>query len=387
MTDVGPAHKVAVLSESLELGGAQRRVVDLVNGFAASGRDVRLVLLRSTGVLGEQLADSVKTVTLNPINPVADLKRFLNRERPDALLAGAAAIHAVAVDAVRDSVPHVPLILRASSHPFRRMPWTLPRQRLLEYVRRRQRIRRYAAADGIIAVAEDVAEAIRAKLPRATIATIPNPVITETFLAGASAPIPWPWSDEDGVPVILSVGRLALAKDFPTLLRGFAMVRQQRPAKLVIVGGGSAKEKRELSGLASRLGLGSEVAFPGETNAVAAWLERADLFVSSSLWEGAPSALIEALAMGCPVVATSSVGSARDLLRNGQLGRLVSPRNPKLLAKAILDELGTRRDPASLKASVASYGVGNRPAQYLAVIDDCALQFGSYGGAEPMRVE
>jgi glycosyltransferase involved in cell wall biosynthesis len=374
-----PARNVAVLLQSLDGGGSQRRVVDLVNGFVAHGRHVDLLLVRPGGPLRERLAPSVRIIELDRKKPEADLADYLDREKPDALLAGASTIHPIAVEATRLSAHRTPLILRASIHPYRYFPWALPRQRLLEQVRRRLRVRRFGAADLIITVSDDIARTLRAALPGATITTITNPTITQSFLERADAALDWPWDGDGGAPTIIGVGRFAVAKDFPTLLRAFALVRKQRDVRLIILGSGSERERQTLATLASRLGISNDVAFPGQSNEVAAWLRRADLFVSPSLWEGAQGALIEALAMGVPVVATDCIGSALDLLADERLGRLVPPRKPRLMAEAILEELHTRRDPAMLKAAVAAYGSGDRAAEYLEAIDACVARFGAAG--------
>jgi glycosyltransferase involved in cell wall biosynthesis len=376
VTRPGAARKIAVLLQSLEGGGSQRRIVELVNGFVALGREVDLILADPRGELRDRLSDRVRTVALDRSSLSHSLSDYLNRERPDALLAGAAAVHAIAVDAIRGE-PRIPLILRASSHPFRAFPWTLPRQRLIEPFRRRARIRHYAAADLIIAVAEDVAVAIRRGLPSARVAVIPNPVVTTDFLHGAEATIAWPWPDAGHTPLILGIGRFAVAKDFPTLLRAFALLRQKRPGRLVILGDGSVRERQALARLVRKLGIGADVALPGMTDHVAAWLKRADLFVSSSLWEGSAGALIEALAMGCPVVATQCVGSARELLQDGRLGGLMPPRNPAAMAEAMARQLDEPPDRAKLVAAAEPFRADERAADYLSAIDTCVREFKS----------
>jgi len=378
MTPGLSARRIAILLESLEGGGAQRRMVDLANGFVALGRQVDLLVARPDGKLRARIARSIKIVALDHDQPAIGLSDYLDRADPDALVAGAASVHALAVKGIRRSARRVALVLRASSHPYRYIPWTLPRPRLIEYVRRRLRIGRYAVADLIIAVSSDIERTLRTALPDARIVTIQSPVLTEDFLAGAEAQIDWPWKDGADVPTIVSVGRFAMAKDFPTLLRAFALLRRQQEARLVIIGDGSARERSALANLAGRLGIAGDVAFPGESDIVAAWLRRADLFVSSSLWEGSAGALVEALAMGCPVVATSSVGSARDLLEDGGIGRLVPPRDPRRMARAMIEELRTRRDSDLLKAAVAPYSSEGRAADYLAAIDGCVADVAAY---------
>ncbi len=370
MTQPARARRIAVLLQSLEGGGAQRRMVELINGFAASGRTIDLFLVDGQGELREQLASNVRVLMLDRNAPAQSLADHLSTDPPDALLAGAAAVHDIAVKALRQG-PHIPLVLRASSHPLRTFPWIMVRQRLAEMQRRRARMRRYAAADLIIAVADDIAASIRQALPAAPIVVIRNPVITPSFLAGATAPVALPWPEDRGIPLIVGVGRLAVAKDFPTLLRSFALLRARRPARLAILGSGTGREIEHLQRLARRLGIAGDFALPGSVDHIAAWLRRADLFVSSSLWEGSAGALIEALAMGCPVVATDCVGSARDLLQHGRLGRLVPPREPKAMAEAMVAELDRPVDRALLAAAAEPYRAADQASEYLAAIDAC----------------
>lgn len=361
------ADRIALLLQSLEGGGAQWRVLELANGFAKRGRKVELFLIEPEGPLRASLDGRIE------IYPADALSHHLRNDPPGVLVSGAAAVHAFAIQSLPLGHP-LPLVLRASSHPFRTLPWSMPRQILMERLRRVKRIRNYSSADLIIAVAADVAEALHAALPGKCIEVIPNPVITQSFLSGAAAPLEHSWAADPFVPVIVSIGRLALAKDYPTLLRAFALVRKVRPVRLVLLGSGSSAELQALMELADRLGIASDIWFAGYCDHVAAWLSRANLLVSSSLWEGSPSALIEALAMGCPVIATKSVGLARELLASGDCGSLVPPGRPQLMAEAIAQSLDRTYDQDRLRAAAEPYR-GDRADDYLTAIDRCVERF------------
>lgn len=75
--------------------------------------------------------------------------------------------------------------------------------------------------------------------------------------------------------------------------------------------------------------------------------------------------------MGCPVVATNSVGTARELLGDGRLGALVAPRDPRGMAAAMTRQLDHPASPADLTAAAAPYCVEKQAAEYLAAIDEC----------------
>ncbi|MFP5277688.1 MAG: glycosyltransferase [Acidobacteriota bacterium] len=133
--------------------------------------------------------------------------------------------------------------------------------------------------------------------------------------------------------VWLTAGRLTPGKDYPNLLRAFARVCGARPdAQLWIAGRDVAGARAELEGLAAELGVAG-VRWLGHREDLSALLDAVDGFVLASAWEGMPVALIEAMAMAKPTVATD-VGGVGELL--GDCGVLAPARDPEALAEAML---------------------------------------------------
>ncbi len=178
--------------------------------------------------------------------------------------------------------------------------------------------RAFLEADAIVAVSEaagdDLARTLR--IPRERIVVIHNPVVGSELAAAPSSPPEHPWFRPGAPPVILGVGRLVDDKDFPTLIRAFARVRRQRPARLAILGEGD--RRGELEAMAAALGVTQDVAMPGFVPNPFAWMSRAGVFVLSSKSESLSAALIEALACGCPVVSTDCIGPS-EILRGENL--------------------------------------------------------------------
>jgi len=140
-------------------------------------------------------------------------------------------------------------------------------------------------------------------------------------------------------PIILSVGRLTEAKGFHDLVDAFALVHARagcESAVLVIAGGGVLME--ELATQVRQLKLEEQVFLLGQREDVTQLLEAADLYVNSSHWEGTPVSVLEAMACGLAVVATS-VGESPNLLEQGRAGLLVSPGQPQELAVAVISLL------------------------------------------------
>lgn len=147
-------------------------------------------------------------------------------------------------------------------------------------------------------------------------------------------------------PVIGSIGRLTVQKGYSYLLQAAGSVLEELPdAHFVIVGDGELRH--DLESLAVRLDVAKAVHFTGARNDVEQLLSSMDLFVSSSLWEGLPTVLLESMASRIPVVATD-VSGTRELVRNGVTGRLVTAGDSALLAQAIIRALHDKEQTQSM---------------------------------------
>jgi glycosyltransferase involved in cell wall biosynthesis len=140
-----------------------------------------------------------------------------------------------------------------------------------------------------------------------------------------------------------TAGRLEPVKDYPTLLRAFAGLPES--ARLVVAGSGS--QESTLLEIVGRLGIRRRVRFLGFKQDVCRWMQAADGFVLSSLWEGLPVSLLEAGACGLPSVATAVAG-AREVVVDGQTGYLAQPRDVNSLTRAMAHLM--RMPPESRRA-------------------------------------
>ncbi|MBY0276183.1 glycosyltransferase [Candidatus Binatia bacterium] len=172
------------------------------------------------------------------------------------------------------------------------------------------------------------------------IVLIPNGVALPA--SAASAPASATAADDprgDG-PLVGMVGRLSWKKGYEFALQAAARLRDRIPGvRFDIVGDG--EQRRELEEMAQRLGLGDTVRFLGQRRDVADLMRGFDCFVLSSVIEGMPNALLEAMALGRPAVTTSAGGSA-EVVIDGESGLVVPPGDPTALAVAVERVL---RDP------------------------------------------
>lgn len=143
--------------------------------------------------------------------------------------------------------------------------------------------------------------------------------------------------DFPGKKVILSAGRLSEQKGFDDLITAFAAVTAKRD-DLVLVIAGKGKLEEELKAQAKTLGVEDRVKFAGFIENVDPLMKGCHLFVLSSLFEGMPNVVMEAMAVGKPVIATD-VNGARELMTDGVTGIIVPPKNPAVLAEKMLEIL------------------------------------------------
>jgi glycosyltransferase involved in cell wall biosynthesis len=189
-------------------------------------------------------------------------------------------------------------------------------------------------ADAFVAISKDIArELVAAGYDKTRVHDLPNGV-----------PVPeQPWQrrpDWRAAPHAVFVGRLAPEKGLITLIDAWPLVRRTNPqARLTLIGEGperGAIEERARS-LGLGVGPGQAVDLPGAADDVTARLRAADLFVLPSLEEGMSIALLEAMALGIPLVASSIPGNRR-LISDYKHGRLATPGDPEALARVIAEQ-------------------------------------------------
>jgi glycosyltransferase involved in cell wall biosynthesis len=182
------------------------------------------------------------------------------------------------------------------------------------------------------------------RLEREAVEIIHNPVFTEALHRKADKEVEHPWFNSD-VEVLLGVGRLTPQKDFATLLRTVARLREDRDVRLIILGEG--EERDQLQDLCRELGIADHVDLHGFVDNPIKYMARSDVFVLSSVWEGFGIVVVEALASGTPVVSTCGDEGPGEILEDGRYGRLVPSGDDKALSEAILKTLNHPDQPAT----------------------------------------
>lgn len=228
--------------------------------------------------------------------------------------------------------------------------------------------RHFNDADAVVAVSNGLADDLHDNfgVRRERLHTIYNPAYRQNFVDAADHAVEHPWLSDKQGPVVIAVGRLHHVKGFDDLLRAFAQLPPELGAKLIILGEGKARQS--LQALLENLGLQNTAVLAGRVPSSAPWVSRSDLFVLSSRREGLPAVLIEALALGVPVVATRCPSGPEEILESGRLGRLVEVGDIAAMAAAIADVLrDTDIDRAALKTRAAEFSLERALQQYLAL--------------------
>ncbi|MGB9607894.1 MAG: glycosyltransferase [bacterium] len=174
------------------------------------------------------------------------------------------------------------------------------------------------------------------KVPLSKLTTIYNPIVSEDIYR-LSEIEPEEYKACPQSVKIVTVARLDLKnKDFKTLLDAFALLKGKYPeSKLFIVGGGGEREKRIITDWMAELSLEDSVFLLGHRPNPFPYLRYADVFVLSSFSEGLPTVIVEAMALGCPVVATNCPFGPRELIGNNENGIIVPVKDPKAMAEGI----------------------------------------------------
>ena len=366
--------RIALFLPSLVGGGAERMMLEIARLLTDAGLTVDLIVTRAGGAWWSCVPSSARLINLNAWKTptcLPSLVRYIRRERPDAMIAAIFQCCTIALVAKWLVRGRLPLILRQET-PYSSFYDSVGVDvRILMSAMRRL----LHTADAVWSVSSSVAADLKRLAPEAAhlVHVIENPVVNAELLSKASEPVAHPWFGNPAVPVVMAVGRLEiLHKDQPTLLRAFAAVVKRRPARLVILGDGP--DKGRLEEMSRRLGIRELVDFAGFQLNPAAYMARAQVFVLSSILEGLPTVLIEALACGTSVVSTDCPGGVREVLEDGKWGSLVPVGDASALADAICDTIDNPMPSAALARAASRYSTAVATQRLLGLLDRVCVE-------------
>lgn len=347
--------RVAQLIESLEMGGAERLAVQIANARAAAGDLSHLIVLSGPGPLSQRIQPNVRVRYLdfrraslgNPLAFGVSVTRgyrrlakqiaqdsidVLHTHLPEANFWGLCLAARGCCAAIATVHNNQEFHYGKADHPLRY------RLRRWGY---RQMLRRCAA---VVAVSTEVRTSLVQELAvndeeAGRIVVIPN---------GVEIPDPLPEAIQErtrarygippGDPLVLAAGRLTEQKNFVALLEAVARLRSRRILCRVLIAG-DGPQRAYLDRRLVEMKLEDQVSLTGNVDDLQDLMRAADVFVLSSLWEGLPLVLLEAMAAGLPVVGTRIKGIA-EIVEDGVSGLLAEPGDVEGLARAIATLLG-----------------------------------------------
>lgn len=341
---------------------------NLLPAIADRGIHIDLLHVKNHGPYLKQEHENIRLVNLGSAHvntSLFALLSYLKAEKPEVMLSDKDKLNRMAVIARKLAGYPERVVLRMGttvSINLMNRSWF---QRWSQYTSIRYL---YKHANGIImpsrGAAEDLAEIGGIKLE--DISVVPSPVITPAFEQKLGLAVEHPWLNNKSKPIILGIGELSLRKDFATLIKAFARVRKQRDVRLIILGRG--REKGNLEQLISSLGIGDDVFLGGFQENPYAWLARADVFALTSICEGAPVALMEAMGAGIPSVATDCPSGPSEILQQGSLGYLAGVADDAAVAEGIKQMLDNPPARETLLQAAQRYTLDESVNQYLAVM-------------------
>lgn len=342
-------------------------MMDIATELADRGVPVHLVLVKAEGQYLDLVPDGVRLVDLNSHRAAASLLklvRYIRREQPVALLSTLTQASVIALVGK--------LMLRGQLRVVTRIANTYSEELASGSFKHRLALKLlsnlFPVADGIVTVSQGVADDLIETHPTIgnSVTTIHNPVVKSGIAEQAECPVGHAWFKPVADPVVLSVGRLAPAKDHATLVRAFAEVLRTRQARLVILGEGT--ERSSLLQLAESLGVSQYVDLPGFKINPFAYMSKASVFVLSSRYEGFPNVLVQAMACGTPVVSTDCRSGPMEILEDGKWGSLVPVGDQQAMASAIIATLDSAIPRECILSRASEYSVDAAIDRYLEVL-------------------
>ena len=338
--------RIALFFSTSGHSGVDRTAQLLIPEFCKRGHHVDLLKVRKHGpdIPPMENLNTIDLGTAHTMSALGAVKRYLKEVAPDVLLADKDRCNRVALFAKMLSKSETRVVVSSGTI----MSENLKNRSWLEGVFHRLSFNYlYPKAHAIITPSKDAATDLAAisQLSEEQITVVPLPIIAGNLEEMASEPVSHRFFDtkqtdpygnkttENKIPVIISIGELTERKDQTTQLKAMAHLLEEQVCRLLILGKG--KDEDKLKALCKELDIEEQVSFLGYQENPYNYLNKADVFIHTATFEGFGMVMVEALALGKPVVAADCLGGPAEILQQGKLGVLVPVHDARALALGI----------------------------------------------------
>ncbi len=386
--------RITLFIGTLQRGGAERVMLNLADLFNNRGVQVDLVLTKKKGSLVPNIPAGINVVELKkagnllmlinfaklPINLWKDiivmlffkspaifkrlpsLVEYIKHNRPVLMLSTLDSVNLVSLMANKIARSDAKIFIRQATY-FSQFVQESNRYfdvKLMPLLASKL----YPNAEKIIALTQDMKKDLvgSLKLKDSKVVSINNPVNIESIQHRSNEIVEDSWYINKDMPIILSVGRLDKLKDYATLIHAIKLVIEKTQVRLVLLGEGS--ERNALEQLIKSLSLEDSIKLLGSVSNPYKYMSKSDVFVLSSVCEGFPNVLVEAMACGCTIVSTDCKSGPSEILENGKYGSLVPIRNAQQLSDSILNAIDNKMDKSILFKKVESFSLAKIGDQY-----------------------
>lgn len=338
--------KVLFVSPNLGAAGAQRQTINIANGSSRKGYKVSIFLFYNEGKLRDSLDENIKIFSPPCVSIVRKSKilwiffgiihffKIVLFERPNVLYSR----HWPKIPmAIIGRILGIKTICGEGNnlkHTY------LTKEKSLGFYARKLSVQ---LSDKVVANSKSLGLEVKEVFKlRSEVETIYNGIDIEYIIEKSKEKQDHKWFGTE-TPVIIAIGSLKTQKGFSYLLQALEIVNRAKTVRLIIIGKG---DKEELRSLSKELSIEDKTDFLGAVANPFPYILKADVLACSSLYEGLSNVILEAMALGRPVVSTNHRHGADEMIENGKNGLLVPTKDPQKMADAILgllDDEGLRK--------------------------------------------
>ncbi|HON83925.1 MAG TPA: glycosyltransferase [Caldisericia bacterium] len=360
---------IAFVLPTLEIGGAEKMTLNLIQGLLNFGYKIDLILIDAKGPLLKNVPKGCNIIDFklkHVFFSFLKIIKYLKKNTPTVLISSLTHLNIITILSVLISRVKTKLIIMERANLSSATKNNNLKVKFVSILAHFL----YKRADFIIAVSEGVKQDLLKKIQgiENKIRVIYNPVLNKDIFLMSYEPVYHKWFLEKNMPIILSVGRLSKEKNYSILLQAFKLIKDVIKCKLVIIGEGP--ERENLENLAKSLQINEDLWMPGFDINPYKYMSKSDIFVLTSIYEGLSNVLIEALALGLPLVSTDCESGPREIIKNNINGLLVKVGDYKSLSQAIIYILKNRNKFITNMNELERFKLENVVYEYKNLIDN-----------------